>query len=162
MCDDVRRARGLKNPGGRARTALCALLLIAGCGGSPLDLLPNSFGDGSYRVGLRSPRIVDPLVTPNWMRTQPTFDIVKLDGVVTVSPTSDPHVSPGPAQLVSETEDGWVMQFAWTGLDDGNHYWEMTFSRDDCTMAVAVDADLGIGPDGVWRVDLGRCVLEER
>ena len=163
MCDDVRRARWPRGRDGRVWVILGALALLGGCGGTPMDLLPDNFGDGAYRIGLRSPVIVDPVVTPNWMRIQPTFDIVKLDGVVTVSPTSDPHVSPGPAQLVEETEDGgWVVQLSWTGLDDGNHYWEMAFSADGCTMAEAVDADLGIGPDGIWRVALRGCLLEAR
>lgn len=163
MRDNVRHARASRSRGAHGWLAVGLGILLSGCGGSPADLLPDNFGDGSYRIGLRSPVIVDHLVTPNWMRIQPTFDIVKLDGVITVSPTSDPHVTPGRAQLATETEGGgWIVQLSWTGLEDGNHYWEMTFSADGCTMAEAVDADLGVGPDGVWRVAFRGCLLEAR
>ena len=148
----------------RAATALllASIGLLAGCGRSILDLVPQDFVDGSYTVGLRSPSIVDQFVTPNWMREQPTFDIVKLDGAITVTSTSDDVVSLGPAQQVLETDDGWMVQFSWSGLTDGNHYWQVLFTVEGCSMAEAVDADLGFGPDGVWRVPLRTCVVAVR
>jgi len=60
-------------------------------------------------------------------------------------------------------EDGfWRVRFGWAPHSiDGDHYWEIAMTSDEC-VASAVDADLGVGPDGVLTVNLRECSIQRR
>ena len=138
-----------------------AVPLCAGCdaitGGGPA--LP----DGDYRVTLTGPIIEEPLVTPGWIGTGVSLDLTRVGVDLSSTASSGSVVTIGSAQRFESNGDGWTAEFSLARLDDGEHYWRFEItSGERCTMAVAVDADLGVGPTGALTVPFRRCDISRR
>ena len=118
--------------------------------------------DGDYRLRLQAPVILDEFVTPGWMRTEPSIDFSVQAGVLTVTASAGGLVATGEAQLFRADLDKWLTEFSLAERQDGDHFWSVELGGSECGMAKAVDADLGIGPNGVFTVELRRCTLERR
>jgi hypothetical protein len=138
-----------------------AIPLLAGCdaitGGGPA--LP----DGDYRVTLTSPIIEQPLLTPGWMGNEMSVDFTRVGLDLSSTASAGGIVTVGSAQRFESQGDGWTAEFSLARLDDGQHYWRFEITSDErCTMGVAVDADLGVGPTGALTVPFRRCDISRR
>lgn len=151
----------------RARSAgdplrsLAVLVVIGLTGACDNFTAPESddLTDGRYNVTMWAPVIVNEFVTPEWMYLEPSVDFTIEDGAMTVTSSRNDVVATGPPQLFEENAAGWSAEFAWTDRQDGFHYWSVQLRGTECSMALAVDADL---PGGVFTVELRRCQIERR
>jgi len=108
------------------------------------------------------PVISNEFVTPSWMWQEPTIDFTMSGDALSVTFSSDSLVPPGAPQRFDRAGDAWLAHFTWREVQDGDHYWSVTFTGDDCLMAEAVDEDLGIGPGGVWTIPFRGCTITTR
>ncbi len=142
----------------RYRVLVYGMLVAAtACVEDPVRL--PDLEEGSYRIQLRDPIISNEFVTPGWMWTEPDISFEIMGSALTVTMASGDLVPTGPPQFSQADGGQWVAHFSWVEKQDGAHYWLVNFSAEGCVSAVAVDADLGIGPGGVWEVPLRSCVL---
>jgi hypothetical protein len=139
---------------------LALSLMSVGCRGVT-DVDVPDLVDGTYSVALTRPVIVDEFVTPSWMRNELSIDFTINGASALVTGSANDLVVVGAPLLFHETPDGWTARFSWSGLHDGNHYWLLSLTGEECLMAQAVDADLDVGP-GLFTVDLRGCALQMR
>ena len=149
-------------PAGGALVALGLALFATGCSDGTLGPPAGELPDGTYTVTLAEPIIVEPLVTPSWMGRGLSIDFTKAGDVLTVTGSTDDLVVLGPSLGFTPGSESASALFSWQEVDDGEHYWEVELTADECLVGKAVDADLGYGPLGVWTVRMARCSLERR
>lgn len=142
---------------GAPSTALMCVLAVAGCGEPMAPVV--AFPDGTYELRATGPQLLNEFVTPSWMWSEPSIVFEKAGPVVRVVSSENDLVAEGRPQFFQRVGDTWVAHISWVGKQDGDHYWLFNFDDVDCREAVAVDADLGIGPGGVWEVELARCTI---
>lgn len=145
----------------RALVSICCLSAAA-CGDAPTEPANLELPDGEYVVTMANPVIVNPLTTPSWMGWDLAIEFTKAGDGLTVTGSTMDLVVLGPSQLFEPRAASWGAQFAWRGRLDGEHYWEVELTAEECLSAAAVDEDLGIGPGGVWTVPLRSCGLVAR
>lgn len=133
--------------------------VLAGCdsvtGGAP------ELPDGDYRLRMATPRISNPIVTPLWMGTNVELDFSRSGDEVVITASAGSIVAPGTAQRFEAAADGWTLEFALAGREDGFHYWSVKVDQESCAMPVAVDADLTVTPDGLT-VPFALCTIRRR
>ena len=131
---------------------------MVGCD-SPTDVSGN-LPDGDYVVTTSEPRIVNEFATPGWMREVPVIEFTKDGSDFFVTDSDDDLVVVGPVQLASEENGFWRVHFGWAD-DELHHFWEVLMNIEECA-AAAVDADLGIPPNGALTVVLEECSIATR
>jgi len=117
--------------------------------------------DGDYRLTLSAPRFDQPLLTPRWMTDLVLLDFTRRGPRLSVTASQGSIVSEGPAQRFEAMPEGWLVEFAVAGREDGFHYWSVEITDETCTMAVAVDSDLPATADGLI-VPFTACFISAR
>jgi len=141
-----------------SRIASGIAFLLLGC---DIPTIPEAtFPDGSYELRATDPQLLNEFVTPGWMWSEPAIVFEKVGEEVRIVSSVDDLVAHGRAQFFERVGDGWVAHISWAGKQDGDHYWRFDFDEMECREATAVDADLGIGPGGVWEVTLSSCTID--
>ena len=146
----------------RARRCLSLGLLSLSLGACELltDAGPQ-LPDGDYRLSLSAPRFEQPLITPGWMTDLVLLDFTRSGDQLTITASQGSIVSEGSAQRFEAAAEGWLLEFAVAGREDGFHYWSVEITDETCTMAQAVDADLPTTENGLT-VSFTACFISKR
>ena len=131
----------------RALAFACLSLTLSSC-----DLVTEGgpeLADGEYRLRLSAPRFEQPLITPEWMTYIVVLDFTRSGDQASITASQGSIVSEGMVQRFEPTPEGWLLEFALAGREDGFHYWSVEITDETCTMAQAVDADLPATVNGL-------------
>lgn len=117
--------------------------------------------DGDYRLTLSAPRFDQPLLTPRWMTDLVLLDFTRRGDWLSITASQGSIVSEGPVQRFASVAEGWIVEFAVAGREDGFHYWSVEITDDTCTRAMAIDSDLPVTENGLI-VPFTACFISER
>lgn len=117
--------------------------------------------DGDYRLTLSAPRFDQPLLTPRWMTDLVLLDFTRRGDQLSITASQGSIVSEGPVQRFVSMSEGWLLEFAVAGREDGFHYWSVEITDETCTMAMAVDSDLPVTENGLI-VTFTACFISKR